>query len=68
MTILFQVYVIVTRTGFATKKGETVKFMLHPKNVRKFKFYSEAYTYIKIMGIIGKSTAACNSNLSHNWK
>ena len=47
---------MVTQTGFLTKKGEYVKFMLYPKT-KKFKFYSEAYTYIKIMGFIG--TKSC---------
>ncbi|KAL5264363.1 hypothetical protein ACHWQZ_G005456 [Mnemiopsis leidyi] len=47
------VYCLVTRTGFRTKKGETVKFMLHPSQTQKFKFYSEAWTYIKIMAVIG---------------
>lgn len=27
--------------------------MLHPKKSQKFKFYSEAWTYIKIMAVIG---------------
>ena len=27
--------------------------MLHPKKTQKFKFYSEAWTYIKIMAVIG---------------
>lgn len=47
------VYCLVTRTGFRSKKGETVKFMLHPDRTQKFKFYSEAWTYIKIMAFIG---------------
>ena len=44
---------MVTRTGFQSKKGETVKFMLHPDRTQKFKFYSEAWTYVKIMAVIG---------------
>ena len=30
-----------------------MKFMLHPSATQKFKFYSEAWTYIKIMAVIG---------------
>ena len=30
-----------------------MKFMLHPSETQKFKFYSEAWTYIKIMAVIG---------------
>ena len=30
-----------------------MKFMLHPKKTQTFKFYSEAWTYVKIMAFIG---------------
>lgn len=51
LTCRGECYGIVIATGFSTSKGELVRSILFPKPTR-FKFNSEAFKYVGMMGII----------------